>query len=266
MARLHQWSNISNLTNIVAVTVGAAVPAGRLVVCTLAYSGTNFPGASPVTDTRGNTWVKKVEALTTAGGVVAQISSILTTPLQVGDVITMTGGSTGVRTVGIVCDYDDPVASQGATRRANNNSVGSGTVTTASAYDAVAGSALAVAADALLVGSVLMVSAGRVYTPTSSFDSAGKVITTQASGDRGGVQQYRTVTPGSYSSTGTFNSSALYGAVMVEYPLEAGGDPEPTGRLKAEVGGAWVKVPLKIDGVEVPVKYESAPGVWSPLP
>lgn len=199
------------------LTVVKATAAGSVVVLSAGSSSTGSTITS-ITDSRGNTWT--VVGSTTNGTAVrcSVATTPASTPLRVGDTITVTW-SGSVTTAGIAVDeFRGVVATPDGTGTGVNDSAGAIDITgTLDDATTVATTLLSVVAFT-----------GSTTTATSGDDTTLAAVASAAvSGNRGSVLGYRNVTAAVTPST-TFTLDASHTAAMVLVALPSTGTPTPS--------------------------------------
>ena len=246
MAWVKEASNVSSASSatcVVTVPTGG-FPSGHLLVvgAVAVVSGASNPNLT-VTDSQGNTWVndRTIAPITGQNTYVTLTSTIVTTTLNAGDTITVTGaGNTPNRIAVTIQEFDDTISGKD-TGSTNDNggtssaSVNSGSFTTANA-------------DNLIVNVVGLVSAARIPTAGTNYTLGTKVASTNGTGDRAVYAQWRYVTStGSYTTPSTLNTGSIYGSLGQGYIISTGGGGGPrTGKAKVWNGSAWVSHPVKV--------------------
>jgi hypothetical protein len=243
MAWVKEFSGAIGTSNTLQITVPAGgVTAGHFLALGLASSSQTAAPTWTVTDSRQNSWTINPtygkKTVTGSFDTVALATCVLATTLQAGDIITATSSTgTVTRLAGSVEEFADVISGIDIGSTGDNGGVSTTAVTS--------GSFTTNNASELLVGAVCMVSAGRTYTPTAPWSGGTKVATTVGTAERAVVVQWQSVSAtGTYASSGTFNTGAIFAAVGAGYSISTGG--ARSGNAKVWNGSAWVGHPAKV--------------------
>lgn len=224
------------------VTVPAGgFPAGHLVIvgAVAVVSGAANPNLT-VTDSKGNTWVndRTIAPITGQQTYVIQASTVVTSTLNAGDTITVTGaGNTPNRIAVTVQEFDDFITGKDTGSTNDNTGVSSSAVNS--------GSFTTTNANNLLVNVVGLVSASRTPTAGTNYTLGTKVATSGGTGDRAVYAQWRYVTAtGTFTTSSTLSAGSIYGSLGQGYVY--GVAPVRSGKAKVWDGSAWVSHPVKV--------------------
>jgi hypothetical protein len=158
-----------------------------------------------VADPRGNTWTVAASVNAASTTTLHLFVCRVATALLVGDVITVTSGTSVTRMAVGVEDFTDTTygADKTATNTGSSASLSSGVT------------AATIQANELIVGAFALTNSGRTFTAAGSFTAATKVVSSGGSGDRAVVVEWKYVTStGTQEATGTLNSSGGYAGAV----------------------------------------------------
>ena len=251
---LGSWAatSIANTTTV-AVTVTSAVPVGSriIVVCNRSAITTTTTGLS-CADNRGNTYVLDAAAVRSATHIFGILSAPVTTALQAGDTITVTGAATTRKAV---------VATAWSGVGARLATSGTTVPATAATSGGPNGSSLTPIATSSVAAQGLVISASAragtaTVAPKYGSTDYGQAMTAVGSGDRGCALAYRSdkhveAQPGSWA----LSTSQGWAASTVTYQI-TGGMPPITATFSVVVGGSRkqvTKASVIVGGVKKPV-------------
>lgn len=199
------------------ITVGQAVAAGRTVLGAVAWSqdNTSIPVISSVTDSRGNTYAVDEDA--GAGNTTASCAIFrgrVTTPLQVGDTITVTITSARQRWALQADVFTDLIAGPLDRTAANDNPGSSSNLSTGTTLATQQARELAYAAWGFGRGS------GQTVTGVGGWTSSGQVNTTSGSVQRGlQVAHTYLTSAGTVEGTATTSAATTYSGCVATYRI-----------------------------------------------
>lgn len=197
-----------------SATIALTVPAGGVAAGHTVIVGLNANGTgtlNSVDDDRGNLWTIDRNSTATTGGQV--VSGIITTPLQAGDTITVTGASSIAGRVAVAAEFSG-IADTGAYDQEIATSATSATPNSGDTPDTTQ-------THELVLGFIAPAnaSAGVITGIDGSYTEADRVNGTSS---RSLLMAYKTVTDtGPQSISGTLNASMAWRAVCTTYRAAA---------------------------------------------
>lgn len=227
-------------TSLSATVVTTTVPAGATILLAVVWDAPS-PGGVPtiasVVDDRGNTYSSTPDVSVGAGVTLALaiVRGVVTTPLQVGDEITVTISGDARGRWAVQADAFDDLDADPLDQVASNAPGSSGSLST--------GVTAATEQPTELVYCAFGFGANRTPTVPGGWTAGPKVESDAGSGDRGLQVMHRYVdVAGTQEGTLTLSSSSTYAGAVATYLAEATDPPV------VDVTGLQMQMPLPPEG------------------